>query len=94
MKGYNMVTTTNFNIERILIAVTLILALAIVSFTFLYVSSEENKLKSVNIENAIEKGIDPMAVRCAYAKSDDRICLAYAITKKGVDAPELNARLR
>jgi hypothetical protein len=29
-----------------------------------------------NIENAIAKGIDPISVRCSYAKSDDIICIA------------------
>ena len=33
-----------------------------------------------NISAAIEKGIDPVAVRCAYASKDDNICVAYAIT--------------
>jgi hypothetical protein len=31
-----------------------------------------------NIESAIVKGIDPLAVRCAYAKRDDTICIVYA----------------
>lgn len=35
-----------------------------------------------NITTAIEKGIDPVAVRCAYSAADDNICVAYAITHK------------
>ncbi len=31
-----------------------------------------------NIENAIVKGIDPLAVRCAYANRSDTICIVYA----------------
>jgi hypothetical protein len=31
-----------------------------------------------NIDNAIAKGIDPLSVRCSYAKSDDIICVAFA----------------
>jgi len=31
-----------------------------------------------NIESAIVKGIDPIAVRCAYAQSNDVVCVAYA----------------
>lgn len=41
-----------------------------------------SELKSIerNIESAIVKGIDPVAVRCAYTKSTDVICVAYAAT--------------
>jgi hypothetical protein len=35
-----------------------------------------------NIESAIAKGIDPVAVRCAYGNSHDNICIAYAVTVK------------
>lgn len=41
-----------------------------------------------NIDNAIEKGIDPITVRCAYAQATDNVCLAYAITHKPLEAPE------
>ena len=41
------------------------------------------ELKSMerNIESAIVKGIDPIAVRCAY-KSQDPICSIYASKSK------------
>ena len=37
------------------------------------------ELKSVerNVESAIVKGIDPVAVRCAYANERDMVCVAY-----------------
>jgi hypothetical protein len=39
-----------------------------------------SELKSVerNVESAIVKGIDPVAVRCAYAGERDVVCVAYA----------------
>lgn len=42
------------------------------------------ELKSMerNIESAIVKGIDPLAVRCAY-KSDSTMCVAYAVSIHG-----------
>ncbi len=42
---------------------------------FLY---HEGKLKSMNIESAIEKGIDPLSVRCSYATMNDTICIVFA----------------
>ena len=41
------------------------------------------ELKSMerNIESAIVKGIDPVAVRCAY-KADSTMCVVYAAKSK------------
>jgi hypothetical protein len=41
---------------------------------------ELNKIES-NVHSALEKGIDPLAVRCAYATQTDTICIAYAASK-------------
>lgn len=38
----------------------------------------QTKAIEKNIENAIVKGIDPLAVRCAYVRRDDTICIVYA----------------
>jgi hypothetical protein len=48
----------------------------------------DRKLMAENIEAAIAKSIDPLAVRCSYANSDDNICVAYAISNKSIDAPK------
>ena len=55
--------------------VTLAIVTLICSVTF-YQYSE---LKSVerNVESAIVKGIDPLAVRCAYTNEKDVVCVAY-----------------
>jgi hypothetical protein len=51
-------------------------------------------LMADNISNAIEKGIDPITVRCAYAPATDNVCLAYAITHQQLEAPEAPAKKR
>ena len=60
---------------------------AIVSLTFVmlaaifglgYYNISDRTLMAQNIDNAIAKGIDPLSVRCSYAKSDDIICVAFA----------------
>jgi uncharacterized membrane-anchored protein len=38
-----------------------------------------------NIESAIVKGIDPLAVRCAYEHGDN-VCIAYAISHGKLDS--------
>jgi len=67
--------------------VTLALVTLICSVTF-YQYSE---LKSVerNVESAIVKGIDPVAVRCAYASQSDVVCVAYAAShQQGFPTPK------
>jgi hypothetical protein len=64
----------------ITVSITLIV-LSIVAATCLY-GLNDRKLMAANIENAITKGIDPLAVRCSYAKSDDIVCIAHAANRK------------
>jgi hypothetical protein len=47
------------------------------------------QLKAVekNVQTAIEKGIDPVAVRCAYANERDHVCVAYAASQHGFQTP-------
>jgi hypothetical protein len=70
-KGLSSVTT---------IAITVVL-LSIVTAVCLY-GLNDRKLMAANIENAIAKGIDPLTVRCSYAKSDDIVCIAHAANRK------------
>jgi hypothetical protein len=66
-------------IAALTVASVLIASTLIASITYYNVKRDES-LKS-SIESAIVKGIDPMAVRCAYGASDS-VCLVYAATKK------------
>ena len=34
-----------------------------------------------NIQDAIAKEIDPLSVRCSYARGDDPVCIAFAARK-------------
>ena len=70
-KGLSSITTTS---------ITLVL-LSIVTAICIY-GLNDRKLMAANIENAISKGIDPLTVRCSYAKSDDIICIAHAANRK------------
>lgn len=70
-KGLSSITT---------ISVTLVL-LSIVAAICIY-GLNDRKLMAANIENAITKGIDPLTVRCSYAKSDDIVCIAHAANRK------------
>lgn len=78
----------NLNLNVAVGCITAIVAILILSFTVYETLTTEKRLMHTNIESAISKGIDPIAVRCSYASPTDNVCLAYAITHKTVDAPE------
>lgn len=59
----------------------MILALAgIVSVSLNYINDRNNMAK--NIEAAIAKGIDPLAVKCAYEINPTATCVAYSLNVK------------
>jgi len=60
----------------IIFSITLVLISAIIAFCIY--SLNERKLMASNIESAINRGIDPLSVRCSYARGDDIICVTHA----------------
>jgi hypothetical protein len=59
-----------------IICLTLVLLASVIGLGYYYVT--DRTLMAKNIDSAIAKGIDPLSVRCSYAKSDDLICVAFA----------------
>jgi hypothetical protein len=57
--------------------VTLCLSVLMGSITFY----KYNEMKSIekNIDAAIAKGIDPLAVKCAYSDGTTNLCLTYTM---------------
>jgi hypothetical protein len=71
--------------DRVFIISVLIGVMSLIGSLTFYQYSE---LKSVerNVESAIVKGIDPVAVRCAYASERDVVCVAYGASHR-VETP-------
>lgn len=65
--------------DRVFIISLLIGIMTLIGSITFYNYSQLQAMK-FNIENAIVKGIDPVAVRCAYASERDVVCVAYAAT--------------
>lgn len=63
--------------DRVFIVSVLSGVLTLIGSVTFYKYSEMQAMKS-NIESAIVKGIDPVAVRCAYAEPRDVVCIGYA----------------
>lgn len=63
-----------------IVCVTLLLVSIVGAFTHYHVN--DRGLMSKNIEQALSAGINPLAVRCTYARTDDAVCVAYAFSGK------------
>lgn len=64
----------------IIICITLAVCSCIAGFT-IYQTNDRNNM-SKNIESAIQKGIDPISVKCAYETTTNAVCIAYSMGKK------------
>lgn len=51
-----------------------------------YYNHHKTEAMKSNIDSAIVKGIDPLAVRCAYEHGDN-VCIAYAISHGKIESP-------
>lgn len=70
--------------EFVSIVVAVVIVLVTMTVGVTYTILQRDQAMKSNIESAIVKGIDPVAVRCAYSSSStDAICVAYAATKAG-----------
>ena len=63
----------------VMIAITSVILAAILGLSIFHIS--DRSLMAANIESAINKGINPMSVRCSYVRGDDPICIAYAASR-------------
>ena len=77
-KGFNVdkLTQALKGDNVVAICVTILFFTAVVCLSWYHI--HDRSLMAQNMNNAIAKGIDPLAVRCSYVKSDDIICVAYA----------------
>lgn len=66
-----------------IIALIIAATVAIVSLVtgVAYYNIKRDEAMKSNIESAIVKGIDPIAVKCAYGHADN-VCVVYAATRK------------
>jgi len=60
------------------VCITLIMLSGILSYAHYQIN--DRNLMAGNIANAISSGVNPLSVRCSYAKSDDAVCIAYSFS--------------
>lgn len=71
---------TNSTFITIAVCVMIMCMTGIVSVSFNYVNDRNNMAK--NIEAAIAKGVDPLAVKCAYETNPTATCITYGLNVK------------
>ena len=68
------------NFITVVVSIMILLCTIIVSYAFYNVNDRNNMAR--NIESAIQKGIDPLSVKCAYETIPNATCITYALSKK------------
>jgi hypothetical protein len=73
---------TRKNTELITVIVCITIAVcSVVVGGFLYNINDRNNM-SKNIDAAIQKGVDPLSVKCSYETTSTSTCIAYAMAVK------------
>lgn len=72
-------------VNIIIVCATIILLTIVGAFTHYHIN--DRNLMSKNIEQALGAGINPLSVRCTYARTDDAVCVAYSFSGKTAIEP-------
>lgn len=70
----------NKEVVTLIICASIVL-LSTIAGSFMYNANDRNNMAK-NIETAINKGIDPLSVKCAYDSSSSTTCITYALSVK------------
>ena len=67
-------------IITIIVCITILLGSLVASVTVYNLNDRNNMAK--NIEAAIQKGVDPISVKCSYETNTNSVCIAYSLGKR------------
>ena len=68
-----------FIMEAKIFIISVLIGVVTLILSVTYYNYHQLEAMKSNIESAIVKGIDPIAVKCAYSHSDN-MCVAYAVS--------------
>ena len=68
------------NVITIVVCSTILIG-SVIGGSIMYLINDRNNMAR-NIEAAIQKGVDPISVKCAYETDAKPVCMAYALGKK------------
>ncbi len=73
-------TRKNTELITVIVCITIAVCSLIIG-GFLYNINDRNNM-SKNIDAAIQKGVDPLSVKCSYETTPTSTCIAYAMAVK------------
>ena len=73
-------STKNFDLITVVVCIAIVCVAFIAGITVYNMNDRNNMAK--NIEAAIAKGMDPLAVKCSYETQPGAICITYAAVRK------------
>lgn len=73
-------TRKNTELITVIVCITIAVCSVIIG-GFLYNINDRNNMAK-NIEAAIQKGVDPLSVKCSYETTPTSTCIAYAMAVK------------
>lgn len=76
-------------INTFIISVTIAAAGTFSYINYLKADQKINELISRDIQLAVQKGIDPIIIRCVYQKQSDNVCIVLAATRNSDKAVQL-----
>ena len=73
-------STKNYDLITVVVCIAIVCVAMIAGITVYSMNDRNNMAK--NIEAAITKGMDPLAVKCSYETQPGAICITYAAVRK------------
>jgi hypothetical protein len=73
-------STKNYDVITVVVCLAIVIVAMIAGITVYNMNDRNNMAK--NIEAAIAKGMDPLAVKCSYETHPGAICITYAAVRK------------
>jgi hypothetical protein len=73
-------STKNYDLITVVVCIAIVCVAMIAGITVYNMNDRNNMAK--NIEAAIAKGMDPLAVKCSYETQPGAICITYAAVRK------------
>jgi hypothetical protein len=70
----------NKEFTTVMVCLTVAGCAAIAALSIYNINDRNNMAK--NIDSAIQKGVDPISVKCAYETNANAVCIAYSMSKK------------
>lgn len=69
---------TTYDIKYLAAMISIVVVAIAAISAAAYTSLTRNQLMAKDLQVALDKGVNPIVIRCAYADEGDRICLVYA----------------